>query len=84
MCALFLACSHGHPKNWWSPFFGIEMVVNIDRLAGTIVANKSYDVKQEVKDWVSSMSSGPYVQINPFKYKFLRKRDAAAFKLAWT
>lgn len=76
---MLMTINCGSPKNWWTPFFGIEMVVNLSK----ITQMNDSTIRKEISDWVEIMSSGPYIKINDFKYKFLRKRDAVAFKLAW-
>lgn len=74
----------GSPLNWWHPFFGHVMTVNKDKIARREQAGETAGaVQQEIRDWVKEMAKTAYYEQNPYSYKFLKKADAAMFKLAW-
>ena len=80
--AMTMKC--GNPLNWWSPFFGHDMDVNTVKIAEREQAGENpNEILKEIDAWVKNCTKGRYVQVNGFRYRFLRKGDAAFFKLAW-
>jgi len=74
----------GNPLNWWQPFFGQQMTVNKDKIARREQSGETAGaVQQEIRDWVKEMAKSRFYELNPYTYKFLKKADAAMFKLAW-
>jgi len=41
------------------------------------------ELTDEIAQWVKTCTKGSYIRINPYRYRFRRKGDAAMFKLAW-
>jgi predicted neutral ceramidase superfamily lipid hydrolase len=79
--ALFL--KQKNPMKWWSIFGGTTITVDTKKLVDQERLKGSDEVKHEIADWVNKCSKSGYIKINPFRYKFRRKRDAAIFKLVW-
>lgn len=74
----------GSPLNWWRPFFGTTMEADRKKLEVREKNGEQPDVIQkEIEGWVENCTKGRWVKLNPYTYKFLRKGDAAFFKLAW-
>ena len=72
----------GHPRNWWVPFGGVTMTIDVDQY---IKDGKDPEaLAPEIEDWVKNMVKGRYYKVNPYRYIFLHRRDAAMFKLAWS
>lgn len=70
--------------HWWSPFFGNDVHVNLKKITEREQAGESPDlIQSEIAEWVKSCAKGSWVAINPYRYRFLSKGDAAFFKLAW-
>lgn len=75
---------YGSPLNWWQPFFGHDIKVNQDKIAEREAQGEcSYAMQKEIFAWVEGCTKSRWARINPYKYRFLRKGDAAMFKLAW-
>jgi hypothetical protein len=73
-----------NPKLWWSVFYGTVITADTPKLANREIAGESpEDIRKEIAEWVASCSKAGYIKINPYRYKFRRKGDAAMFKLAW-
>ena len=74
----------GSPLNWWRPFFGTLMEANQSKLEAREKAGEDPGVIQmEILGWVENCTKGRWIKVNPYTYKFLKKGDAAMFKLAW-
>ena len=74
----------GHPLNWWTPFFGHTVTANTDRLAlREQNGESSAAIQAEIQAWVDNCAKGRSWKVNPYRFKFIRKGDAAFFKLAW-
>lgn len=72
---LFLMVSP-NPLTWWSVWLGTSIKVNGKRLPdGTKV--------EDIQAWLGECVKGAYLKENATQYRFLRKRDAAMFKLTW-
>lgn len=82
MLAIIFYSMYGNPLNWWVVFTGIEMKINTEQYINR--GENMEELKVEIESWVKQMSKGRYYKVNPYKYLFLRKRDAAAFKLVWS
>jgi hypothetical protein len=75
----------GPPINWWKPFFGVEMRANREKIARREQSGESAKgIQLELEAWVQEMATSRWYKTNPYTYKFLRKADAAMFKLAWS
>lgn len=73
-----------NPMLWWSVFWGTEIIANTEKLAAREVAGETSDsIRKEIAEWVDNCSKAGYIKINPYRYKFRRKGDAAMFKLVW-
>lgn len=74
----------GNPLNWWVPFFGTSMTANKEKIAAREKAGEdAHQIHLELAQWVQECTRSRWYQTNPYTYKFLRKGDAAMFKLAW-
>jgi len=74
----------GSPLNWWRPFFGVIIEADLTKIALREQAGeRAEDIQNELRDWVEQMSKSRYFRLNSYAFKFLRKRDAAMFKLVW-
>lgn len=81
--ALMLWSQFGSPVNWWVPFFGTRIKVNKTKIIQREQKGESSDaIHAEIAQWVKGMTRSSYMR-NPYEYQFLRKKDAAMFKLAW-
>jgi hypothetical protein len=75
---------YGHPKHWWSPFFGHNMYASLTKLSHREAAGEDAEtIRQEIADWVSQCTKGSHIKLNPYACRFLNKSDAMMFKLAW-
>lgn len=72
-----------NPMKWWSIFTGTIITVDTKKLLEREMANGADFVTAEIQQWVQTCSKSGYVKINPYRYKFRRKRDAVMFKLVW-
>lgn len=84
ICAFVMWLQLGSPLNWWRPFFGTTMHANKDKLALREQEGESPEaIQSEILAWVEGCAKGRWIKVNPYSYKFLRRGDAAFFKLAW-
>lgn len=87
-CMIF-SMQYGSPMNWWQPFFGTDIVIDPDDhiKKRTNLLNISAfgiaDFNGEVDSWLKDSGIKRYARINHRRYRFLYKKDAARFKLAW-
>jgi len=79
-----LMLSHGNPLRWWSPFLGIEVKVNLGRISQEEAIHGFDSMRPKIESWLKETTPKyQYVMINPYRYRFLRKKHAVMFKLAW-
>jgi len=84
LVSIAMAIQLGSPLNWWRPFFGTIMEANRAKISlRELAGEKAEDIQNEIQSWVGHMSKSRYYRLNSYSYKFLRKRDAAMFKLVW-
>lgn len=82
--SIIMGMKYGSPKNWWSPYFGHDVYVNKNKIAERERAGENpNEILKEIDAWVKNCAKGRSIQINGYRYRFLRKGDAAFFKLAW-
>jgi hypothetical protein len=82
-CFMF-SMKWGEPRNWWIPFYGIQMSANTKKLGERERAGEDpAAIQKEIRDWVASCTRSRSHRVNNYTYKFLRKGDAMMFKLAW-
>lgn len=82
--SLFMYLKYGSPLNWWSPYFGHDVMANKRKIGEREQSGESsHAIQGEIETWVANCAKGRWVKINPYRYRFLRKGDAAFFKLAW-
>lgn len=79
-----MGVKYGSPMNWWVPYFGKTMFANMTKLADREHAGEDgAAIQREIEDWVKNCTKGRSWKVNSYAYRFLRKGDAAFFKLAW-
>jgi len=85
--SIFLVGMFMHNKNpllWWASFSGTEMIADTKKIAAREMAGEDHnELTDEIAQWVKTCTKGSYIRINPYRYRFRRKGDAAMFKLAW-
>lgn len=82
--SLFMYLNCGSPLNWWSPYFGHDITANKRKIGEREQSGESsHSIQNEIEAWVKNCAKGRWVKINPYRYRFFRKGDAAFFKLAW-
>lgn len=79
----YLIKCFGPPSKWWAPYFGHTIRVNRERVYEQESRGLSSEVQEEIFQWVVTSSGRYWYRHNPYSYKFLRRRDAMLFKLAW-
>lgn len=80
----FLVVDFGNPLRWWHLFTGIEIRVDLDKISREESVHGFDSMRPKIQEWLEETTPKyQYIMINPYRYKFLRKRHAAMFKLAW-
>jgi hypothetical protein len=59
----------GDPRNWWIPFYGIQMHANTKKLAERERAGENpTDIQNEIRDWVASCTRSRSYKVNNYTY----------------
>jgi hypothetical protein len=70
----------GHPKYWWAEFWGIS--ISFERSFRQ--SGLDYEsFRKQLDEWLEITKPGLFVQQPGHSFLFLRKKNAAIFKLAW-
>lgn len=79
-----LTLDNGNPLRWWALFTGVEIKVDLDKISREEAIHGFDSMRPKIQEWLKETTPKyQYIMINPYRYKFLRKRHAAMFKLAW-
>jgi hypothetical protein len=79
--SLFLFKFKGHPRTWWQVWFGTD--VNIDTNKYKDDYTDADGLANAIDEWMTVSGIKHWQRIWLGTYRFLRKKDAVRFKLAW-
>lgn len=81
---IFMYARYGSMTNWWAMMTGYDVKVNRDKISDQERQGESAEaIRHSIAHWADNCAKGRWVIVNPYRYRFLRKGDAAFFKLAW-
>lgn len=72
----------GSPKNWWAPFFGTTITIDLKKRVSEDAGAREQYIK-DMRAWLKEMRIKPVYEVNALRYTFLRRKHAMMFKLAW-